>query len=166
MADLLNPWYLFHKARTTLQFLFIMTNRKSYRVKNILSNILIRDGSVQECNQQLNVKRHCWNTNYRRGPQYRLDESKINSNNNLPKGFDSYLGGPNVVVPAAIGLAAAALRYSLLQISNIEQITPGTLGNCLQFLQTMQDVGPGANGTEADAQAGTLQKPVKHWTSR
>ena len=46
-----------------------------------------------------------------------------------------------------------------MQISNIEQLTPGELGDCLKFLQTMQEVGPGANGTEATST--NLQKPVK-----
>ena len=99
------------------------------------------------------------------GLQHRpTSQSRETPTTTLPKGFDSYLGGPNVVIPAEIGLACAALRYSFLQISNIEQITPGKLGNCLRNLQILdaESVGSGANGTQAGAgnNPASLQKPV------
>jgi hypothetical protein len=76
----------------------------------------------------------------------------------LPEGYDSYLGGPNVVIPTEIGLAAAAFRYSMLQISNIEQIQPGSLGGCISGLELNVDNGAGANGTEGSPTS--LAKPV------
>ena len=165
MADLLNPWYLFRKARTTLTVPVynpvtnMVTGSKTYYP--IYSFPSTGDGAPGSVNSQLNEVKEIIGTLITKGEPVPLDDpDNYSSEQELPKGFDSYLGGPNRVIPAAIGLAAGALRYSLLQISNIEQITPGTLGNCLQFLQTMQDIGPGANGTEADAQAATLQKPV------
>jgi len=75
----------------------------------------------------------------------------------LPEGYDSYLGGPNVVIPTEIGLAAAAFRYSMLQISNIEQIQPGSLGGCVGGLELNIDNGAGANGTEGSPTS--LAKP-------
>ena len=57
----------------------------------------------------------------------------------LPTGFDSYLGGPNVVVPAEIGLAAGALRYSMLQVNNITNLLPGEFGLCMSNLELMTD---------------------------
>jgi hypothetical protein len=76
----------------------------------------------------------------------------------LPEGYDSYLGGPNVVIPTEIGLAAAAFRYTMLQISNIEQIQPGSLGGCISGLELNVDNGAGANGTEGSPTS--LAKPV------
>ena len=76
----------------------------------------------------------------------------------LPEGFDSYLGGPNVVIPTEIGLAAAAFRYTMLQISNIEQIQPGSLGGCISGLELNVNNGAGANGTEGSPTS--LAKPV------
>ena len=165
LADLLNPWYLFREARTTLTVPVynpvtnMVTGSKTYYP--IYSTPSTGDGAPGGVNSQLNEVKEIIGTLITKGEPVPLDDpDNYSSEQELPKGFDSYLGGPNRVIPAAIGLACGALRYSLLQISNIEQITPGTLGNCLQFLQTMQDIGSGANGTEADAQAGTLQKPV------
>ena len=66
----------------------------------------------------------------------------------LPEGYDSYLGGPNVVIPTEVGLAAAAFRYTMLQVSNIEAIEPGSIGGCIGGLELNVDNGVGANGTE------------------
>ena len=82
-------------------------------------------------------------------------------------GFDSYLGGPNIVIPTAIGLAAAAFRYTMLQISNIEQITPGNIGGCISGLEINSNNGSGANGTAPETTVNddgttttTLAKPI------
>jgi len=49
-----------------------------------------------------------------------------------PEGYDSYLRG---CVPQAIGLAAGAFRYSMLQVTNIEQLDPSKVV-CFKGLET------------------------------
>ena len=78
--------------------------------------------------------------------------------NKLPKGYDSYLGGANNVLPTEIGLAAAAFRYAMLQITNIDQLTPGTIGRCVGQLELNTENGSGANGTEGSPTG--LAKPI------
>ena len=159
LADLLNPWYLFQNSNVTLTVpvyndeIGRPTGSKTYYL------IYNTDGSINSAINTSNVKDIVGSLITAGAPTVSLGEAKDKPTTRLPIGFDSYLGGPNVVVPTAVGLAAAAVRYSFLQISNIEQLTPGELGDCLKFLQTMQDVGPGANGTEATST--NLQKPVK-----
>jgi len=158
LADLLNPWYLFQNSNVTLtvpvynDVVGRPTGSKTYYL------IYNADGSVNSAINTSNVKDIVGSLITAGEPTVSQGEAKSKPTTRLPKGFDSYLGGSNVVVPADVGLSAAALRYSFLQISNIEQLTPGELGNCLRFLQTMQEVGPGANGTEASEKG--LQKPV------
>jgi hypothetical protein len=85
-----------------------------------------------------------------------FDDLPATPDASLPLGLDSYLGGPNVVVPAEIGLAAGALRYSMLQVNNITNIPPGEFGLCMSNLELMTDnvsTGPNAN-------SGTLSKPI------
>ena len=76
----------------------------------------------------------------------------------LPTGYDSYLGGANKVLPTEIGLAAAAFRYAMLQITNIDQLTPGTIGRCVGQLELNTENGSGANGTEGSPTG--LAKPI------
>jgi|TARA_R110001592_G_scaffold329386_1_gene611152 hypothetical protein len=164
LADILNPFYLFYNSNKTLTVpvyndeLGRPTGSKTYYL------IYNDDGSVNSAINTTNVK-NIVGTLFTDGPPApSTSQSKETPTTTLPKGFDSYLGGPNVVVPAEIGLACAAVRYSFLQISNIEQITPGKLGNCLKNLQILdaESVGSGANGTQAGAgnNPASLQKPV------
>ena len=158
LADLLDPWRLFLNARTTLTVpvynttVGLPTGTKTYYL------IYNEDGSVNSAINTENVKEIIGTLITRGKPTIVEGDSKSNPSTELPIGFDSYLGGSNVVVPAKVGLSAAAVRYSFLQISNIEQLTPGELGDCLRFLETMQDVGDGANGTAANSEG--LQKPI------
>jgi len=164
LADILNPFYLFYNSNKTLTVpvyndeLGRPTGSKTYYL------IYNDDGSVNSAINTTNVK-NIVGTLFTDGPPApSTSQSRETPTTTLPKGFDSYLGGPNVVVPAEIGLACAAVRYSFLQISNIEQITPGKLGNCLKNLQILdaESVGSGANGTQAGAgnNPASLQKPV------
>ena len=164
LADILNPFYLFYNSNKTLTVpvyndeLGRPTGSKTYYL------IYNDDGSVNGAINTTNVK-SIVGTLFTNGPPApSTSQSRETPTTTLPKGFDSYLGGPNVVVPAEIGLACAAVRYSFLQISNIEQITPGKLGNCLKNLQILdaESVGSGANGTQAGAgnNPESLQKPV------
>jgi len=164
LADILNPFYLFYNSNKTLTVpvyndeLGRPTGSKTYYL------IYNDDGSVNSAINTTNVK-NIVGTLFTDGPPApSTSQSRETPTTTLPKGFDSYLGGPNVVIPAEIGLACAALRYSFLQISNIEQITPGKLGNCLRNLQILdaESVGSGANGTQAGAgnNPASLQKPV------
>ena len=167
LADILNPWHLFLSARTTLTV--PVYNDEIGRPTGSKTYYLIYnkdDGSVNSAINTTNVKNIVGTLVTAGAPPPSTFDSKDNPSTVLPKGFDSYLGGPNVVIPAEIGLACAALRYSFLQISNIEQITPGKLGNCIQNLQILDDasVGDGANGTpagpDAESDADRLQRPI------
>lgn len=67
------------------------------------------------------------------------NSDKFNTGGDLSNlaGLDSYLGGANQVVPTAVGLAAGAFRYSMLQINNITNIAPGQLGHCVGNLESI-----------------------------
>ena len=124
LADILNPWHLFLSARTTLTV--PVYNDEIGRPTGSKTYYLIYntdDGSVNSAINTSNVKDIVGSLITAGAPTVSLGEAKDKPTTRLPIGFDSYLGGPNVVVPTAVGLAAAAVRYSFLQISNIEQIT-------------------------------------------
>jgi hypothetical protein len=163
LADMLNPWYLFYSCRESLTVPLyntttgLPTGSKTYY-------LIYSDGNDQGAvNPALDstAVRNVVGTLFTKGKPGPLETNiDVTPNNTLPKGYDSYLGRQNEVIPEAIALAAGAVRYTFLQISNIEQITPGELGNCLQNLELMSDDTGFAVGTGSDPSAGTLQKPV------
>jgi len=159
LADLLDPYRLFTRAWSTLTV--PVYNDEVGRPTGSKTYYLIYNdnGSVNSAINTDAVKSIVGTLITRGAPDINTGTASDLPSTELPTGFDSYLGGSNIVIPANIGLAAAALRYSFLQISNIEQITPGTLGNCIAALETMSDVGVGADGTEPTAEA-PLSKPV------
>mgnify|MGYP003627645985 CR=1 FL=1 len=159
LADLLDPYRLFTRAWSTLTV--PVYNDEVGRPTGSKTYYLIYNdnGSVNSAINTDAVKSIVGTLITRGAPDINTGTASDLPSTELPTGFDSYLGGSNIVIPANIGLAAAALRYSFLQISNIEQITPGTLGNCIAALETMSDVGVGADGTEPTAEA-PLTKPV------
>ena len=61
----------------------------------------------------------------------------------VPEGFDSYLSN---CVPKTIGLTAGAFRYSMLQVTNIEQLDPAKV-ICFKGLELNENNGDGADGT-------------------
>lgn len=71
-----------------------------------------------------------------------------------PEGYDSYLRG---CVPQAIGLAAGAFRYSMLQVTNIEQLDPSKVV-CFKGLEINENNGDGADGTGSTDD--DLAKPI------
>lgn len=165
LADLLDVKRLFSNCWNTLtvpvynDVLGRPTGSKTYYL------IYNEEGSVNSAINTTNVKEIVGTLICAGTPQPTEGTSRDNPSTELPMGFDSYLGGPNAVVPAQIGLAAGALKYAFLQISNIEQITPGDLGNCLRHLQVMDTSSPGADGTPASSDNGSgtevsLQKPI------
>ena len=72
----------------------------------------------------------------------------------IPIGYDSYLRG---CVPQAIGLAAGAFRYSMLQVTNIEQLDPSKVV-CFKGLEINENNGDGADGTGSEGEE--LAKPI------
>jgi hypothetical protein len=118
--------------------------------------LIYKNGSVNASDLNSTAIKNNVGTLFTQGIPPVFDDLPTTPDASLPKGFDSYLGGPNVVVPAEIGLAAGALRYSMLQINNITNIPPGEFGLCMSNLELMTDnvsTGPNAN-------AGTLSKPI------
>jgi hypothetical protein len=164
LADLLDVKRLFSNCWNTLtvpvynDVLGRPTGSKTYYL------IYNEEGSVNSAINTTNVKEIVGTLICAGTPQPTEGTARDNPSTELPMGFDSYLGGPNAVVPAQIGLAAGALKYAFLQISNIEQITPGDLGNCLRHLQVMDTSSPGADGTPASENSSdtglSLQKPI------
>ena len=169
LADCLNPWYLFNKSKLSLT---VPLYNDSYNtIKQVgsktyyliyPSNTEVSDGADPAgVNDALNSTpvRNKVGALFTKGKPGPIERSIDNTpTGSIPRGYDSYLGKPNEVLPEAIGLAAGALRYSFLQISNIEQITPGSLGNCLQNLELMSD-DTGTPETPASSPT-NLQKPV------
>ncbi len=169
LADCLNPWYLFRKSRLSLTVPLYNTSYNTIKQVGSKTYYLIYPSEspdnadpagVNDALDSATVRNNVGAlfTKGKPGPIERsIDTTPTGS---IPRGYDSYLGKPNEVLPKAIGLAAGAVRYAFLQISNIEQITPGSLGNCLQNLELMSgdtalaSVGTGATSTT------NLQKPV------
>lgn len=162
LADMLNPWYLFYNCRESLTVPlyntttgFPITSSKTYY---LIYSDATDSGAVNPALDSTAV-RNVVGTLFTKGKPGPLETGiDTTPSNTLPKGYDSYLGKQNEVIPEAIAVAAGAVRYSFLQISNIEQITPGELGNCLQNLELMSDDTGFANGTQASGSS--LQKPV------
>ena len=161
LADMLNPWYLFYSCRESLTVPLyntttgLPTGSKTYY---LIYSDATDSGAVNPALDSTAV-RNVVGTLFTKGKPGPLETNiDVTPSNTLPKGYDSYLGRQNEVIPEAIALAAGAVRYAFLQISNIEQITPGQLGNCLQNLELMSNDTVDANGTEATGSA--LQKPV------
>tara|TARA_R110000744_G_scaffold16144_2_gene44640 strand:- start:1205 stop:4279 length:3075 start_codon:yes stop_codon:yes gene_type:complete len=158
LADLLEVKVLFYNSWQTLTVpiynnqLGLPTGSKTYYL------IYNEDGSVNGAINTTNVKEIVGTLITEGAPIPVTGEARNEPSTELPTGLDSYLGGSNIVIPAQIGLAAAALRYAFLQVSNIEQLTPGELGNCLRFLEIINENGDGADGTEASSDG--LQKPI------
>ena len=168
LADLLDPYYLFYNTRSTLTVplyntqVGLPTGSKTYYLI-YPNNSSIGAPGDKGVNPALasDQTRSIVGTLVTAGqPQPTNDDANTDgiSTRKLPEGYDSYLGFPNEVVPEAIGVAAGAVRYAFLQISNIEQITPGKLGNCIQFLELLSDDTTDANGTQASGDS--LQKPI------
>lgn len=166
LADCLNPWYLFLNTRWSLTVPLyntqtgLTTGSKTYYLLYPEAEFGGFD-PASGVNPALDSEavRNVVGTLFTAGqPQPTDNQVNDSPNNTLPKGYDSYLGQPNEILPKAIALAAGALRYTFLQISNIEQITPGKLGDCIQNLELMDDSVALAFGTEASEDS--LQKPV------
>ena len=166
LADCLNPWYLFLNTRWSLTVPLyntqtgLTTGSKTYYLLYPEEEFEAFD-PASGVNPALDSEavRNVVGTLFTAGQPQPTDNPVNDSpNNTLPKGYDSYLGQPNEILPKAIALAAGALRYTFLQISNIEQITPGKLGDCIQNLELMDDSVALAFGTEASGDS--LQKPV------
>ena len=169
LADMLNPWYLFYNCRESLTVplyntqVGTPTGSKTYYL--IYPDLASTDGGdtfpLGGVNPALDTTaiRNVVGTLFTKGqPAPSQRDIDITPTGTLPKGYDSYLGTQNTVLPEAIGIAAGAVRYAFLQISNIEQITPGELGKCLQNLELMADDTEDAVGSEAEGTS--LQKPV------
>jgi len=166
LADLLNPFYLFLNSRSSLTVPVyntqtgLPTGSKTYYL--IYDEYQPNNGTINKgVNPALDTQavREVIGTLVTNGPPTPVNnEIQPLNNQQLPIGYDSYLGQPNEIIPRAIAIAAGAVRYSFLQISNIEQITPGKLGNCIRHLETMSEDTTQANGTEAVGES--LQKPV------
>jgi hypothetical protein len=164
LADMLNPWYLFYNCRESLTVPLYNTSYNQIRITGSKTYYLIypdpnNRGAPNPALDSTAV-RNVVGTLFTKGKPGPFEETRIDStpSNVLPKGYDSYLGKQNEVIPEAIAIAAGAVRYAFLQISNIEQITPGELGNCLQNLELMSD-DTGQPSTPATSQS-NLQKPV------
>ena len=168
LADLLDPYYLFYNTRSTLTVplyntqVGLPTGSKTYYLiyPNNLSIGALGDKGVNPALSSDQTRSIVGTLVTAGQPQPTNDDANTDgiSTRKLPEGYDSYLGFPNEVVPEAIGVAAGAVRYAFLQISNIEQITPGKLGNCIQFLELLSDDTTDANGTQASGTS--LQKPI------
>lgn len=118
--------------------------------------LIYKNGEVNASDLNTNAIKNNVGTLFTQGIPPVFDDLPTTPDASLPKGFDSYLGGPNVVVPAEIGLAAGALRYSMLQINNISNLPPGEFGLCMSNLELMtENVSTGPNSS-----AGTLSKPI------
>lgn len=164
LADMLNPWYLFYNCRESLTVPLYNTSYNQIRITGSKTYYLIypdpNDRASPNPALDSTAVRNIVGTLFTKGKPGPFEETRIDStpSNVLPKGYDSYLGKQNEVIPEAIAIAAGAVRYAFLQISNIEQITPGELGNCLQNLELMSD-DTGQPSTPATSQS-NLQKPV------
>ena len=164
LADMLNPWYLFYNSRQTLTVPLYNTSFAEIQTTGSKTYYLIYSDSLDQgaVNPALasDTVRERVGALFTKG-QPGVSERSIDRTptSDLPKGYDSYLGKINEVIPEAIATAAGAVRYAFLQISNIEQITPGQLGKCLQNLELMADDTNAAGGTEAES-AANLQRPI------
>ncbi len=163
LADMLNPWFLFFNCRESLTVPLYNTSYEQIKITGSKTYYLIYSDATDKAavNPALDTTgvRDVVGTLFTKGKPSPIETAVANPNaNTLPKGYDSYLGKPNEVIPKHIGVAAGAVRYAFLQISNIEQITPGQLGNCLQNLELMSD-DTGQPATPASSPT-NLQKPV------
>lgn len=91
-------------------------------VKNLVG-VLVAEGTPPTYDNETDRNEDAYNSS---GSQYQIE-----------KGYDSYLGGTNLVVPSKVGLAAAAFRYSMLQVNNITNIAPGQFGHCIGNLESV-----------------------------
>ena len=170
LADCLNPWYLFFNSRQTLTTPLYNTSENELNVTGSKTYYLIYDNDFFPNKSEsagvnpalgTDTLRTRVGTLVTKGAPNPNEASASDTPNFVaPRGYDSYLGQPNEILPEAIGLAAGALRYAFLQISNIEQITPGKLGNCLQNLELMENDTGLATANTGGVQGVSLQKPV------
>ena len=157
LADCLDVKRLFPRSYRSLTVpiynttLGLETGSKTYY-------LIYKNGSVNASDLNSTAVKENVGTLFTQGTPPVFDDLPSTPDAALPKGFDSYLGGPNVVVPAVIGLAAGALRYSMLQVSNITNLLPGEFGKCMSKLELMTD--NVSTGPESGSEGLQLSKPV------